>query len=52
MPIVTMFLLVLVAPGYLQGMIADADGKWIVVGAAGGQVLGFFVIRRIINIKV
>ena len=52
MPIVTMFLLVLVAPGYLQGMVQDADGKWIVVGAACGQVLGFFVIRRIINIKV
>ena len=52
MPIVTMFLLVLVAPGYLEGMVKDPDGKWIIVGAAGGQVLGFFVIRRIINIKV
>jgi tight adherence protein B len=52
MPVVTMVLLVLVAPGYLQGMVQDADGKWIVVGAACGQVLGFFVIRRIINIKV
>jgi tight adherence protein B len=52
MPIVTMFLLVLVAPGYLDGMVKDPDGKWIIVGAAGGQLLGFFVIRRIINIKV
>jgi tight adherence protein B len=52
MPIVTMFLLVLVAPGYLDGMVKDPDGKWIIVGAAGGQVLGFLVIRRIINIKV
>ena len=52
MPIVTMFLLVLVAPGYLEGMVKDPDGKWIVIGAAGGQVLGYIVIRRIINIKV
>jgi tight adherence protein B len=52
MPIVTMFLLVIVAPGYLEGMATDPTGKWIVIGAAGGQVLGFFVIRRIINIKV
>lgn len=52
MPIVTMFLLVLIAPGYLEGMVKDPDGKWIIVGAAVGQVLGFLVIRRIINIKV
>jgi len=52
MPVVTMFLLVLVAPGYLDTMVKDPDGKWIIVGAACGQVLGFLVIRRIINIKV
>jgi tight adherence protein B len=52
MPIVTMFLLVLVAPGYLDGMVKDPDGKWIIIGAACGQVLGFLVIRRIIDIKV
>lgn len=52
MPVVTMFLLVLVAPGYLDTMVKDPDGKWIIVGAACGQVIGFLVIRRIINIKV
>jgi tight adherence protein B len=52
MPIVTMCLLVVVAPGYLEGMVKDADGKWIVIGAAGGQLLGYFFIRRIVNIKV
>jgi len=52
MPIVTMLLLLLVAPGYLEGMAKDPDGKWIIVGAVTGQFLGYFVIRRIINIKV
>ena len=52
MPIVTMVGLIIVAPGYLQGMVKDPDGKWLIVGAIGGQVLGYFVIRRIINIKV
>jgi Flp pilus assembly protein TadB len=47
-----MFLLILVAPGYLEGMVKDPDGKWIIIGAAGGQLLGYFFIRRIVNIKV
>jgi tight adherence protein B len=52
MPIVLMFALLFVAPGYLQGMAKDSDGKWLVVGAVVGQMLGYFFIRRIINIKV
>ncbi len=52
MPIVLMFALLVVAPGYLQGMAKDSDGKWLIVGAIGGQFLGYFFIRRIINIKV
>ncbi len=52
MPIVLMFALLIVAPGYLQGMAKDPDGKWIILGAIVGQVLGFYFIRRIVNIKV
>ncbi len=52
LPIVLMFALLLVAPGYLQGMAKDSDGKWMIVGAVAGQVLGYYFIRRIINIKV
>jgi tight adherence protein B len=52
MPIVLMGALLFVAPGYLQGMAKDEDGKWLVVGAIVGQFLGYFFIRRIINIKV
>jgi tight adherence protein B len=52
MPVVLMALLLLVAPGYLEGMVRDEDGKWIIVGAAAGQFLGYFFIRQIVNIKV
>ncbi len=52
MPVVMVFALLAIAPGYLQGMVADPDGKWLIVGAVGGQFLGYYFIRRIVNIKV
>ena len=52
LPIGTMLGLLVVAPGYLQGMAADSDGKWMIGGAIGAQVLGNFFIKKIINIKV
>jgi tight adherence protein B len=52
LPIATMLGLLLVAPGYLQGMAEDSDGKWMIGGAIVAQVLGNFFIKKIINIKV
>jgi tight adherence protein B len=52
MPIVTMLALLVVAPGYLQGMAGDSDGKYLIGGAIVAQVLGNFFIKKIINIKV
>jgi tight adherence protein B len=52
MPIVTMLALLFVAPGYLQGMAEDSDGKYLIGGAIVAQVLGNFFIKKIINIKV
>ena len=52
MPILLMFALLVVAPGYLQSMADDPDGKWMIVGAIIAQLVGFYFIRRIINIKV
>jgi tight adherence protein B len=52
MPIATMFGLLLVAPGYLQGMAKDKDGQYLIGGAIFAQFLGNYFIRRIINIKV
>ena len=52
LPVGTMLALLLVAPGYLQGMAEDPDGKWMIGGAMFAQVLGNFFIKKIINIKV
>ena len=52
LPVGTMLGLLAVAPGYLQGMAADADGRRLIVGAVVAQIVGNIVMRRIINIKV
>jgi len=52
MPIATMLGLLFVAPGYLQGMANDSDGKYMIGGAIVAQLLGNFFIKKIINIKV
>jgi tight adherence protein B len=52
LPVVTALLLLAVAPGYLQGMAKDPDGKYLIVGAAVSVLLGNYFIRRIIKIKV
>jgi tight adherence protein B len=52
LPIATMIGLLGAAPGYLQTMASDDDGKWMIVGAILAQILGNFAIKKIINIKV
>ena len=52
LPVGTMLCLLVVAPGYLQGMAADSTGKWMIGGAIAAQILGNFFIKKIINIKV
>ncbi len=52
LPVVTAVALLLVAPGYLQGMFSDPDGKKLVFGAVLSQVIGNLIIRKIIRIKV
>ncbi len=52
MPIATMLGLLIVAPGYLQGMAKDKDGQYLIAGAIFAQFLGNYFIRKIINIKV
>ena len=52
LPVCTMLALLFVAPGYLQGMAEDADGKYLIGGAIAAQILGNFFIKKIINIKV
>jgi tight adherence protein B len=52
LPIVTMLALMVVAPGYLQSMANDPDGKYLIIGAIVGQIIGYYTMRRIIDIKV
>jgi tight adherence protein B len=52
LPIGTMGALLMVAPGYLQGMASDPDGKKLIGAAVFMQLLGNFFIKKIINIKV
>jgi tight adherence protein B len=52
MPIFTMLALLVVSPGYLQGMAKDKDGRYLIGFAIIGQILGNYFIRKIINIKV
>ncbi|HEV8039469.1 MAG TPA: type II secretion system F family protein [Bryobacteraceae bacterium] len=52
MPIVMMVALLFVAPGYLQGMARDPDGKYMILAAIASQFLGYYFIRKIIRIKI
>jgi tight adherence protein B len=52
LPVVLMVGLLIVAPGYLQHMAEDPDGKKLIAGAIIAQVLGNISIKKIINIKV
>jgi len=52
LPIVTVVALLFVAPGYLDGMADDPDGRKLILGAIVGQVVGNMIIRKIINIQV
>ena len=52
LPVATMCCLLFVAPGYLQGMAEDSDGKLLIGGAIVAQILGNYFIKKIINIKV
>jgi tight adherence protein B len=52
LPIVLMLALTVVAPDYLKSMAEDDTGQWMILGALLGQMLGFYFIRKIINIKV
>lgn len=52
LPVVTMLGLFFVAPGYLQGMAEDPDGKKMIGVAIMAQIIGNICIKKIINIKV
>jgi tight adherence protein B len=52
MPFLIMLGLMTVSPDYLPSMAADPDGKYLIAGAILAQLLGYLVIRKIVNIKI
>jgi tight adherence protein B len=52
LPIVMIFALNAVAPGYLGEMAKDPDGRWLIAGALMAQIIGYLIMRRITDIKV
>jgi tight adherence protein B len=52
LPIVTAILLMVIAPGYLNLLARDPDGKYLIIGTIAGMFLGYYWMKRIIDIKV
>ena len=52
LPIVTVMILSLIAPGYLPAMAKDPDGKHLIIASIIAQGIGYVIMRKIINIKV
>lgn len=52
LPIATMLGLMLLAPDYLRAMARDQHGRYLIAAAILGQITGYFLMRRITNIKI
>lgn len=52
MPVGVAAFLLMTNPKYLTDMMAQPIGRMMVYGAIGGQFVGYFVIKKIIDIKV
>jgi len=52
MPIVVFFMMNFMMPGYQDKLLNNDTGRLLLIGAGVMQVIGFFVIRKIINIRI
>ena len=52
LPIALAIGLTFLAPGYLDALVNDSEGKIIVMFVCVAQVIGYFVMKKIIDIKV
>ncbi len=52
MPIAVAVLMLFSSPRYLLTLFVDPDGRKMIMGAIAAQMLGFFCIKKITNIKV
>ncbi len=51
-PIFLALVLSMIAPDYLKSMAHDPTGRYMILGAVVGQIVGYLVMRRIVDIKV
>ena len=52
LPIFLLIAFTIIAPSYLKSMADDPDGKWLIAGAIVAQIAAYFIMRKIVNIKV
>jgi tight adherence protein B len=52
MPVAVTGFMMMITPEYLRTLVSDSTGKLLIYGAITGQIVGYFVIRKITNIKI
>lgn len=52
MPVAVTVFMMFTSPAYLQGLTSTPSGHKLIYAAVAGQIVGYFVIRKIVNIKV
>lgn len=52
MPVGVTAFIMITTPEYLTALAADKIGRGMIYGAIFGQIIGYFVIKKIVNIKV
>lgn len=52
LPAITLLALMATGPDYLRVLLTERQGKYLITGAIAGQISGYFLMRRITNIKV
>jgi len=52
LPIVTAIIFYLIAPDYIGELVEEKIGRMLIAAAVAAQIVGFIVIRRIIDIKI
>lgn len=52
LPIIVFFLMNVMIPGYQKALLENDTGRLMLIGAAVMQVIGFLIIRKIINIRI
>lgn len=52
MPVAVACFMMMTSPEYLTEMAHDKTGRMMIYGAVIGQIIGWFVIKKIVNIKV